>query len=111
MLTWLLLVACTPEPAETADTAPPPEETDAGGCDVVELRWDGPDEPLVGDTWAVSLYCDDALMLGANVLQVDPVDFATIEENVLTFVVAGTGIVRMQSGSYREEVTVTVSEP
>lgn len=112
---WMALSGCTgPDLEDTSE----PEVTDtdlpAGGnsCEEVWLKVNGPEAPVVGDTWTVLLYCDDALMTGASVLNIDPPSAATIEEDTttLTWVEAGTATVRLQVGSRSDEVTVEVGE-
>ena len=93
---------------DTADTEEDSE--DEGGCEEVTLKVIGDEPPVVGDTWVVWLYCDDALMTGVMVVQIDPTDFALIEDNEVTFVTAGTGTLTVQTGSFRFEEEVTVLE-
>lgn len=108
---WLtLLLACGPEEGDSAEpeVIVTYEPVEGEGCDAVTMRVDGADPPVVGDTWTVWLYCDDALLTGAAVLQVDPPSLATIEDNRATFVETGAGTVRLQVGSRRGEQAVKV---
>ena len=70
----------------------------------------GPDEPVVGDQWVLWLSCDGARLVGPIVIHIDPVDFCTVEENVATFVTAGTASITVDSGVYEDTIEVTVSE-
>jgi hypothetical protein len=80
-------------------------------CGEVTIDVEGPSAPVVGDSWQVFLHCDDAIMTGAYVVRLDPTDFATIDVNTVTFVKAGTATLKVQSGSQRAEMSVTVTEP
>ncbi len=109
-----LAVACSGK-ADTADTAgiattnPTPTNTYVPDpCDVVEIDYDGEDEPSVGDSWTLFMRCDGAVMMGATVIQFDPMSFATIAENVITFQEVGAGTLFMQTGSYQAELDITV---
>lgn len=94
-----------------SDTAPATTESPAPDpCDIVEIDYDGPDEPEVGDAWTLFMRCDGALMLGPSVIQFDPVTFASIDENVITFLESGTGLLSMQTGAYQAELEIVVSE-
>lgn len=112
----LLLVACLVPGCVGADVdsaAPAPEDTDQAepeGCGALELRVDGAEAPVVGDTWTVWLWCDDALLTGAMRLRFDPPDFARTDDNVATFLYAGTALMTMQVGAHKVEQDVVVSE-
>ena len=107
---WLALAGCagsgqetdTDEPVDTEDTYVP--------CNETTIEYEGPDAPSVGDSWTVYMYCDGALMTGGMILRFEPVEFATLDENVATFQQAGTGLMKVQMGTYREEMEVTVAE-
>lgn len=111
----LAFVACTGPTLEDSSSS---VDTDAdqpstgNACDEVWMKVDGPESPVVGDTWTVWLYCDDALMTGATVLNVDPPSAASIEEDTtnLTWLEPGEATVRLQVGSRWDEVTVDVGE-
>jgi hypothetical protein len=107
MLFALVLTGCgKPEdsdtdPIDTVDTFEP--------CGEVEIHKEGPDAPVVGDKWTVSLYCDDAFMTGPYVVRfTDNAEFAQIEDTTITFTTAGTAHLRVQAGSERAEQDVTV---
>lgn len=109
----LSLPACGDKDPDGDDTGAAEDTGDtpqATGCTSTELSYDGPEAPTQGDEWTVWMKCDGALMTGAYVIRTDPADFAEIDENVITWVNAGTATLRVQSGSYREEVSVTVTE-
>lgn len=106
------LVACTgkvedsAEPADT-DYDPPPQGTT---CEELWIKVNGEEPPVVGDTWTVWLYCDDALLTGTFILGVDPPTAATIEQDTtnLTWVEAGPATVNLQVGSRRGSLDVEV---
>lgn len=115
MVWWLLFACAGTSTLETdtdtdADTDPDTDADTFDGCDVTEIRYDGPAEPVVGDVWTVWMYCDDALMMGAMVIRFEPTDMASFDENVLTWVKAGTGVLTIQAGSTKAELEVTVAE-
>ena len=109
---WLsagLFLGCGVEP-EDSDPGPTPVDTeDKDPCGEVRVVFDGPQEPKVGDIWGVLLYCDEALLMGPMVIQVTPTSLATIGEQTITFVEAGTGTIRINSGAFRYEKEVEVS--
>ena len=106
-----LLAACTGKPdEETAapeDTDEPEERED---CTTLEIRIDGEDPPVVGETWTTFLVCDDALLLGAMRVLWDPADIASVNENTSTFLRAGEADLTVQTGSRRVTRAVTVGE-
>jgi hypothetical protein len=77
------------------------------GCDKLEIRYDGPSPPHVGTEWILQLWCDDALMT-LTIIRFIPSDFASLDENVATFLVAGKGTIQMQAGTERVYMDVTV---
>jgi hypothetical protein len=79
------------------------------GCESLTLGHDGPDSPVVGDQWAVFLRCDEATLVGASVLTVDPVEAAEIDENLVIFREAGPCTVRLQVGSRAASLDVVVN--
>ena len=117
-LLWFLVVplsvlGCSEEllPEDSVeDTDPVVDEDPDTGCEVVEVGWDGPDPPVVGDSWTVWPICDGAVVMGATVVRVDPVEAATIDENVLTFAQAGACDISVQVGSEKATITVEVSK-
>lgn len=117
MLRSLLLVLCATscseakDTGEAEDTAPvfvPVEEDE--GCAQVELRYDGPDAPVVGDQWTLLLFCDDALLTGSSVIRWAPDELGTLNENVFTFGAAVTGTLTMKVGTHTAEREVSVGE-
>lgn len=107
----LLLIACGVTNDDSSASATevvtyPPVEGDP--CDAVTLQVNGADPPVVGDVWTVWLYCDDALLTGAMILQFDPPELASVQDNSAVFLTEGKGVVRMQVGSRRAEQSVTV---
>ena len=71
---------CSPE-HEDSDSGPVVVDTEEDEeCGTIQVKFDGPDQPVVGDTWTVLLYCDDALLMGPVVIQVTPTSLATIDE-------------------------------
>ena len=110
----LLLIGCgDPVTAETAEettfTMTHTTETTDSGCDELFIEYYGEDEPVVGDTWTIWMKCDDITMMGASVIQFDPLDFALIEDNEITFQMEGTGLLMMQTGSFQAEMSIEVS--
>ncbi len=111
MTLLLLLLACV---TEVEDSGDPPaavvtyEPVEGESCDAITMEVHGTDPPVVGDEWTVWLYCDDALLTGAMLLQLDPPELATVEDNVAVFLTEGEGILRMQVGSRRAEREVSV---
>ncbi len=79
-------------------------------CEAVTLVVDGPTAPVVGDEWLVLLACDGASLVGPYVVRFSEPEFAEIEGNELTFLMAGSSTLRVQSGSHSVEEEVTVSE-
>lgn len=109
----LLLIGCgEPVVAETAVettvTTSITTEPTGSGCDKLIIEYYGEDEPVIGDTWTIWLKCDGVTMMGASVIQFDPLDFATLDENEVTFQREGTGILMMQTGSFQVEMTIVV---
>ena len=78
-------------------------------CDETWIDHIGPDDPMVGDSWTVWLYCDDALLTGPTVIRFDPLDFATVQDNVVTWVRDGEGLMRVQTGAEWAEEIVAVA--
>jgi hypothetical protein len=100
---------CSDEQRDS-DPLPGPVDTEEDElCAETRVDFDGPAEPSVGDTWSVLLYCDDALLMGPMVIQVTPSSLATVGEHTVTFVEAGTGTIRINSGAIRYETDVEVS--
>lgn len=115
MILLVALLACGPKEVDSGDPAEeivtyPPVSGDP--CDELILDIDGNDPPIVGDTWRVWLYCDEALLTGTMLLQFTPPELASVEDNLATFLASGTGTMRMQVGSkwQEREVEVAVAE-
>jgi len=138
-LAFVLCMGCpsaarpdTAQPADEDDddgiTQPPPIDTsnwNTGGdgdgglrdCDVLETKVDGQladdvSNPSVGDTWHIRMYCDGAVMHGANRLNFTPPELAVVDPNATdaVFVGTGPGTMRMQSGNFIYSRELTVQE-
>ena len=83
---------------------------DDGGCEEVEVDYDGEDPPSVGTTWTLIPRCDGALVLGAVVIRVEPPESASLDENLITFEQAGICEVSVQVGSEVGTLEVEVME-
>jgi hypothetical protein len=96
------------------DSAVADSDSDSGGdehlCDEVSLDLLGPDAPKVGDSWTIWVNCDDSRLLGPLVIRFDPIEFASLADNVATFQVAGTAELTVRSGTYELSTEVTVTE-
>jgi hypothetical protein len=88
----------------TDDTSDTKEDL---GCDKLEIKYDGTYPPHVGTQWILQLWCDDALMT-LTIIRFIPSDFASLDENVATFLMAGDGTIQMQAGTHRVYMDVTV---
>lgn len=112
-MTWLtlLLLSCGAETEEPQDSDPVTTDTrtEPAGCELVEVGFDGPDPPVVGDSWTVWPLCDGDPVFGATVIRVDPATSASLEENVLTWLEPGACTVMAQTGSQRGYLDVEVS--
>lgn len=88
------------------------EEDEPLECEEVTLDILGPEAPVVGDEWVIWLDCDGVRLTGPMVIAFDPVDFATIDENYVTFMYAGTAELHVDSGrkDFDQFVTVDVAE-
>ena len=116
-LALLMFLACTgPVDGDTAEPVDSSEEdsphTTSHPCDDAEPEIDvnGSSAPQVGDSWNVWLRCDGTLLIGTLVVRFEPNDFATLDDNVVTFVQAGTAEMTVQVGSIVSSMDVTVSE-
>jgi len=85
-------------------------EAEGWDCDELHIEVQGTEEPVVGDSWVVWLWCDDTLMAGVSRLSFDPPDFASIDNNEATFLYAGEATMQMQVGALRATQEVTVGE-
>lgn len=109
----LFLLACGGDSLDTGDTAPEAttdRHNEPVGCELVEVGHDGPDPPILGDAWTVWPICDGDPVFGATVIRVDPATCASMAENVLTWVEAGTCTIMAQTGSQRAYLDVEVAE-
>ncbi len=108
-------LACMPPsaPASDSDTgAEDDSDTDAEeghACSDLELRVDGPETPIVGDTWGLILRCDGAVLTGTLRFFSVPATLASFDENFATFVEPGDGEIWGQAGTRRVSVPVTVA--
>ena len=93
---------------DTDTDIPRDTEDDYKGCEETEIDVNGPEEPRVGDEWTVFMRCDGAILQGPMVLQFTPNDFAKVYGNEVEFTTAGDASMRVQVGSYRENMDVTV---
>jgi hypothetical protein len=100
----------TEDPIDTgeADTFTYGTGGGGGGCEVVEVGFDGPEPPHVGDKWTVWPICDGVVTTGAAVIRVDPADSGSLAENEITFLYAATVTVTVQTGPDRGEMVVEV---
>lgn len=84
------------------------EEDEWEPCEKTWIDWVGPDAPALGDEWTVWLQCDGAILTGPTVIRFDPLDFATVDENTITFVQQGEGWMRLQTGTEWAELDLMV---
>lgn len=113
LVSLALAVGCTKgdDTAVVADTAPVEQTpTQSEGCETVELRYDGPDAPIVGDQWTLLLWCDDALLTGSAVIRWTPDELGTVDEALFTFGAAVSGTLTMKVGTHQASRDVTVGE-
>ena len=72
------------------------------------------ENPMVGDEWMIRMFCDDALLMGANRLFFQPASVAFVDEvnTDARFVAPGPTTMTMQAGSfiYKKEITVLGAE-
>lgn len=99
------------QPDEDEETGETGEDDGYTPCQEVELDALGPSEPVVGDTWVIWLSCDGARLVGPMVITFDPLDFVQLDDNIAVFQYAGTGTLTVNTGRYRVEAQVTVTEP
>ena len=78
-----------------------------GDCNLVETKINGRNgddvsDPKVGDEWVVRMYCDGALLTGANRLFFQPAAVAVVDDvsTDATFVAQGQTKMTMQSGNF-----------
>lgn len=92
------------------DSGPEDTEPEQLYCDTLSLDIGGPDEPVVGDVWYVWVDCDGARLLGGIVVRYEPVEAASLDENVLTFLESGEGMVVVRAGTTELTQAVDVGE-
>ena len=101
------------------DTAAPSGGGVLGECDEVVTKINGTDaeevgNPTVGDEWMIRMFCDDALLTGANRLFFQPADVATVNDvsTDARFLAAGESTMTMQAGSliYKKDIVVIGAE-
>ena len=72
------------------------------------------ENPRVGDQWMIRMFCDDALLMGANRLFFQPANVAFVDDvnTDAEFVAPGETTMTMQAGSfiYKKEITVLDAE-
>lgn len=95
------------------DTAPVVDydEDEPLECESTTLDILGTEVPVVGDEWVIWLDCDGVRLTGPMVIAFDPIDFATIDENLVTFLYAGTAELTVDSGRDDFKQMVTVHGP
>lgn len=84
------------------------EEEEYEPCVETWIDYTGTDSPSVGDEWTVWLRCDGAILTGPTVIRFDPLDFASVEDNVITFARSGEGWMRLQTGVEWAELDIVV---
>ncbi len=78
----------------------------AQGCEY-GIRYEGPDEPHVGDQWEMWMTCDDH-DTGVMLLIIYPGELGTWDGRVITFLKPGSGKIRLQTGVHRATMDVTI---
>lgn len=90
-----------------------------GDCNSIETNINGRSaddvfDPKIGDQWIVRMYCDGALLTGANRLFFQPATVAVVDDvsTDATFVAQGSSKMTMQSGNfiYTKNFTVGPAE-
>ena len=105
MRLWvLLLAACT---GRTGGADHEDGSDSAQACGEYGMRYEGPDPPHVGDEWELWMTCDDS-DTGVMIIRIYPGELATIDGRMMTFVAAGSGKIRMQTGAHRATMDVTI---
>ena len=94
-------------PGDTGTEEPCQISVRANGIPVADLA-----NPTVGDDWYLIMYCDETILMGPAVLQINPTHLATVdsEDPILTFVAAGEGEIRYQLGNRQAHIPVTIEE-
>ena len=117
--TLVLLVSCAPGMADnTNDDAAgidlPVDTGPEGECEpnirVHGTRVSEYASPRLGETWTLHMWCDNSLVQGPSVLQVEPSGLADIDNfsDTLTWVSTGSGTISLQTGSIQSEEEVEV---
>lgn len=104
MRLWiLLLTACTGRAggAEEGAGSDSAQECEYG------MRFEGPDPPHVGDEWELWMTCDGR-DTGVMIIRIYPGELATIDGRIMTFLAAGSGKIRMQTGAHRATMDVEI---
>lgn len=95
-------------PWDSNDGGGEDEDDEWEPCEETWIDWIGPDNPSVGDEWTVWLQCDGAVLTGPTVIRFDPLDFATVDENRITFARQGEGWMFLQTGTESAELDLFV---
>ena len=89
------------------DTGTPTGGGILGECNEVVTKINGfvaddVSNPAVGDAWMIRMFCDGALLTGANRLYFQPAGVATVDDvsTDAQFVASGTSTMTMQAGSF-----------
>jgi hypothetical protein len=102
-LWMLLLAACTGR----AGGAGRDEGSDSAQECEYGMRFEGPDPPHVGDEWELWMTCD-GVDTGVMIIRIYPGELGTIDGRMITFLQAGEGKIRMQTGAHRATMGVTI---
>jgi hypothetical protein len=118
---WLFLfaLACATEAKEENDSAPPginlehdtgPEAECEPNMRVNGDRLSERGDPRVGEQWTVLMWCDNAVVQGAYVLQLNPPTLGQVDEHnpVVTWMQTGEGTIFLQSGRMETQEPITV---
>jgi hypothetical protein len=119
--TAFMLMACTSKDPESTDSSPPginlPHDTGPEAECEPNIRYTGDrlserSDPRVGETWNLFMWCDNALVQGPSVLQINPTSLATIDsgDRTVTWQQAGSGTVFLQVGSMQSEEPIEVQD-
>ncbi len=119
--TLLMVVSCAKGPTDNtnndeagihlpADTGP------IGACEpnmrVHGTRVSEHAAPQVGETWNLHMWCDESLVQGPSVLQVEPIELADIDgfTDTVTWKVIGIGTIFLQTGGLQTEEDIEVHD-
>ncbi len=115
MILALLLAACETT-VDTGDSAEPEEidYPDEVVCEPAVVKFDGPEEPHVNDSWTFWLTCDDVVMMGVSRLSVEPATAGVIDDSgnapLITWAQAGDAVLKVQTGRFKGERPITILE-